>query len=166
MVRINRICIQQIVFNICRGFTEHNGVNRVQRQLAHVESVLKTALFTETHGHKLAAIACKSTQNANILFRDIAAWNQTHTEQIANPFGILFVILVALRYLILARAFHTDILAVVVKEPLLKIKQASIESEKTLLLVLGRLKIACDNCGNEKGLVNIDATTDWICEFH
>ena len=45
-------------------------------------------------------------------------------------------------------------------------KQAFVESGEAFLLVFGRFIIACDECGNEKGFVNIDATTDWIREFH
>ena len=43
---------------------------------------------------------------------------------------------------------------------------AFVKSGEAFLPVLGRFKITCDDCGNEKGFVNIDATTDWICEFH
>ena len=149
---------------------------------------MKTTLFTGTHGHELAAIACKLAKDTDILFGNIAARNQSHTEQIADPFRILLVILIAFnsRNLfgvsddnmdrnfksisdgnqIFTCAFHTNILAIVVKEPLLEFKQAFVESGKAFRHVLGRFKTTCDDYGNEKDFVNIDATTDWICEFH
>ena len=53
------------------------------------------------------------------------------------------------------------LLAVIVKEPLLRGKQVSEGSTKVFLLTLGNQIIPCKDCGNEKFLVYIDATTDW-----
>ena len=67
----------------------------VQRQVAHSESVLEAILFTGTHGDELAPIAGELTENADILDGDVASGDQSHAEQIADPLGILLVILVA-----------------------------------------------------------------------
>ena len=63
-------------------------------------------------------------------------------------------------------ALHTDILAVIVKEPLFKSKQATVISGETLLLIRRLSKIASNDGGDEKSLVYIDATADWISAFH
>ena len=62
---------------------------------------------------------------------------------------------------------YEEILAVVVKEPLLEIKQATVIGGEALLPVLGKDAVGrSDDCGDEKGLVYIDAATDRIYEFH
>ena len=142
-------------------------------------------LFTGTHGYELAPIAGKFSKNTDIFGRNVAPGNQSHTEQIPDPFGILLVVLVALdggnplgignddidgsRFEdipdgdpVLAGALHTDILAIIVKEPLFESKQATVESGKALLLILGQHKAAGNDCGNEKSFVNIDATADLV----
>ena len=57
---------------------------------------LKTILLTGTHGYELAPIAGKLAEDTDILVGDIAAGDQSHAEQVADPLGILFVVLVAL----------------------------------------------------------------------
>ena len=67
---------------------------------------------------------------------------------------------------VFAGALHTDILAVIVKEPLLESEQATVKSGEAFLLVLGQHKTACNDCGDEKGFVNIDTTADLVGKFH
>jgi hypothetical protein len=120
-------------------------------------------LFTGTHEYELAPVAGEFAKDTDILARNIAAGNQTHPEQISNPFGVLFIVFVALdsRYPfgicddnvkrslqdipngnpVFASALHADLLAIVVKEPLLKFKQVSVGSTKVLLLALGNQAI-------------------------
>ncbi len=146
--RINSICCKQVVFDIRCRYTEHIGDDSIQRHIAHSESILKTILFTGTHGYELAPIAGEFAKDANILAKDVTAGNQTHPEEVSDPFGILLIVLVALDSRnpfgicdddvelslkdipngnpVFAGAFHTDFLAVVVKEPLLKFKQVSV----------------------------------------
>ena len=61
---------------------------------------------------------------------------------------------------------YEQILAVIVKEPLLKGKQVSEGSTKVFLLTLGNQIIPCKDCGDEKLLVHIDAATDWNSFTH
>ena len=61
---------------------------------------------------------------------------------------------------------YEQILAVIVKEPLLKGKQVSEGSTKVLLFTLGNQVIPCKDCGDEKFLVHIDAATDWNSFTH
>ena len=67
---------------------------------------------------------------------------------------------------VLAGALHTDIPAVVLKQPLLERLQIPAEGGKALLAVPGHKSICLDDGGNEKGLVHIDATADGIRQFH
>jgi len=151
---------------------------------------LKAILFTGTHGHELAPIAGELTEDTDILDGDVASGDQSHAEQVADPLGILLVVLVALNggnplgignddidgsrlenipdwNPVLAGTLHTDILAVVVKEPLLEFKQATVIGGEALLLVLGKDVVGGgDDCGDEKGLVHIDAATDGVNQTH
>ena len=63
-------------------------------------------------------------------------------------------------------ALHTDVLALIVKEPLLESKQATVISGEALLLILRYHVVAGYDRGDEKSLVNIDTTADRISEFH
>jgi hypothetical protein len=149
---------------------------------------LVTILFTGTHGNEFAPVSGKFPKNPDILTRDVAAGYKPHAEQIPDPFGILLIVFVAFDSRhpfrvcddnvdnsfedipdgnpVFAGTFHTDILAVVVKEPLLKGKQVSEGSTKVFLLTLGNQIIPCKDCGDEKLLVHIDAATDWNSFSH
>ena len=81
MVRVNDICIQQIVFDSGGGYAKHIGDDSIQRQDAHSESDLKVILFTGTHGHEFAPIAGELSENTDILDRDVAWGNQSHAER-------------------------------------------------------------------------------------
>ena len=67
---------------------------------------------------------------------------------------------------VLAGTLHANVLAVVFKEPLLKGKQTAVERGEPLLLVLWNDEIAGNDCGDEKGFVNIDAAADGVRQFH
>ena len=55
----------------------------------------------------------------------------------------------------------------VVKELLLKVKQASVIRGETLPLVIGKDTVGdSDDCGDEKGFVYIDTTTEGVNKFH
>jgi len=187
-LRINDIRIQQVVFDSHGRFTKHIGNDSIQREVAHSESILVTILLTRTHGYEFASITGKFPENPDILTGDIAAGYKSHAKQVPNPFGILLIVFVAFDSRnpfgvcddniadsfedipdgnpVLASTFHANILAVVVKEPLLKSKQVSEGSTKVLLLTLGNQIIPCKDCGDEKFLVHIDAATDWNCFTH
>jgi hypothetical protein len=187
-LRINSIRIQQVVFDSHGRLAKHIGDDSIQREIAHSESILVTILFTGTHGNEFAPVSGKFPKNPDILTRDVAAGYKAHSEQVSDPFGVLFIIFVALDSRnpfgvcddnidnsfkdipdgnpILTGTFHADILAVVVKEPLLKGKQVSEGSTKVFLLTLGNQIIPCKDCGDEKLLVHIDAATDWNSFSH
>jgi len=67
---------------------------------------------------------------------------------------------------ILAGALHTNVFAVVFKQPLLERNEAVVKGREPLLAVMRHNILAGNDCGDEKSLVNIDTTTDWICELH
>lgn len=141
-------------------------------------------LFTRTHGHELAPIAGELMEDTDILDGDVASGNQPYAEQVTDPFGILLGVLISLdggnprgtgnddvdggRFEnipdgdpVLAGTLHTDILAVVFKEPMFEVKQTAVKGGETLLLVLGKDAIGrSDDCGNEKCFVHIDTAID------
>ncbi len=182
MLRIYGIRVQQVVCDFRGRFPEHIGDNPIQGEVAHSESVLVTVLFTGTHGNEFVPIAGQFPENPDLFSGDVAAGHETHSEQVSDPSGIFLVILVALdsrnpfgvrddnmegifknipdRNSVLSGAFHTDLPAVVVQEPLPEIKQASVGSAKVFLFALGDQMIPGKNCGDEEFLVDIDATAD------
>ena len=186
--RVYGIRVQQVILNVRSGLPKHIGDYGIQRQIAHSESVLKTVLSTGTHGYELAPIAGKLTENTGVLTWNVTAGNQSHTKQIPDPLGILFVILVALhsgnplrvcdndmagifkdipnRNPILAGTLHANVFAVVFKQPLLERNETVVKGREPLLVVMWHDILAGNDCGDEKSFVNIDTTTDWICELH
>jgi len=67
---------------------------------------------------------------------------------------------------VLAGAFHTDVPAVVVNQPLPEQEQLIEMGREAFLLVFGRFIRTGDDGGDEKGFVDIDATADGIRKFH
>jgi hypothetical protein len=64
--------------------------------------------------------------------------------------------------------FHTNVMAVVFKKPCFEFKNTFVESGKAFLLI-GRKDtvVDCSNdCGDEKRLVNINATADMVDNSH
>ena len=120
--------------------------------------------------------------------RDVTAGDQSHAEQVADPLGILFVVLVAFyrRYPfgisnddvngifkdipdgdpILAGALHTDVFAVVFKQPRLERNETAEKGREPLLVVMRHNSLAGNDCSDEKGFMNIDATANGVCEPH
>ena len=149
---------------------------------------MKTVLFTGTHGHELRPIAGKLPKDTDVLLGDIAARNESHTEQIPDPFGILLIVLVAFhggnpfrvsdhhvkrilkdipdRNPVLAGAFHTDIAAVVVNQSLSEQEKLVVVDREAFLLIFRGFIRTGDDGGDEKGFVNIDAAADGIRKFH
>jgi hypothetical protein len=54
----------------------------------------------------------------------------------------------------------------VVDQPLLERQNGIVESGKPFLLVVRGDSLGCDDCGDEKILVDIDAATGRINDFH
>lgn len=131
----------------------------------------------------LLPVAGKLTKNSDIFAGDIAAGNQSHTEQIPDPLRVLLVVLVSLnrrdpfgiryhnvngvfkdipnRNPILAGAFHTNVLTVVFKQPLFESNETAVEGREPFLAVMWHDIFAGNDCGDEKGFVNIDCRSRW-----
>ena len=124
----------------------------------------------------------------DIFAGNIAAGNQTHAEQIPDPLGVLLVVLVSLngrdpfgiryhnvdgvfkdipnRDPIFAGALHTNVFTVVFKQPLFESNETAVEGREPLLVVMWHGILTGNDCGDEKGFVNIDAAADGICKLH
>ena len=188
MFRVYGIRIQQVILNVRSGLPKHIGDYGIQRQIAHSESVLETILFTGTHGYELTPIAGELTENMDVLTWDVTAGNQSHAKQIDDPLRIFFIILVALhsgnplrvcdnnmagifqdipnRNPLLAGTLHTNVFAIVFKQPLFERNETVVKGREPFLVVTWRNILTGNDCGDEKSFVNIDTTTDWICELH
>ena len=136
---------------------------------------MKTVLFTGTHGDEFVTISGKFAQHTDPLVGNETAGNHPHSEQVANPLGVLGIVLIALhggypfgvgnnhmdsilkdipnRYPVFASTFHADILAVIVKEPLLQGEQITTECGKPFLMVLWNKPVRFDDGGDKKGFV-------------
>ena len=152
MLRVKGIAVDKVIRNGRGGFTEHVGNDRVKGDVADGEGVLKAVLLAGLAGNQLVTVAGTLAEDANPLFRDKAAGNETEAEEIADPFGILDVVLVALDggnpfgvsdgnadgilqqiidwNVVLAGALHADIKAVVFNKPLLEGQDGVIEGGK------------------------------------
>jgi hypothetical protein len=145
---------------------------------------LKAVLFAGFTGNELESISCVLSQNADVFGWDKAAGNQTEAKEVANPFGVFDIILVALNSsnplgvgdgnadavlqqivngnIILPGALQANVKAVIVNQPLLKRQNGFVKSGKALLFVTRNDALRCDECSDEKCLVYIDATTDGV----
>ena len=61
--------------------------------------------------------------------------------------------------------FHTDVMAVVLQEPLLQFQYLIVEGGESLLLVVRRNTVRCDDGGDKKLFVDINSTADWVHYF-
>ncbi|TEB09360.1 hypothetical protein Psfp_04277 [Pelotomaculum sp. FP] len=148
---------------------------------------MEAILLAGLAGNELKTIPCVLPQDANILGRNEAAGYKTETKQVANPLGILDIILVALNSgnplgvgdgnvdavfqqivdgdIVLPSALHANVKAVVIDQPLLERQNGIVEGGKALFLVTGNDALSCDERGDEKCLVYIDATADGVNDF-
>ena len=67
----------------------------------------------------------------------------------------------------LTGGFHADIVTAIVKQPFFETADVPIESGKAFLPVSRLYAIGgSDDCGNEEGFMDIDATTGSVDNFH
>lgn len=153
------------------------------------ESVLVAVLLASVTGNEFEAVAGIFPEDADGLVRDEAARNEAEPEKVADPFGILGVILIPLdgfdpfgvsdgdihlslkdvedRDPVLAGGFHADIVTVIVKQPFFETADVPIESGKAFFTVRRLYAIGgFDDCGNEERFMDIDATTGFVDNFH
>ena len=125
--------------NVGRSFTEDIGENAVELQIGNGQTILRTVLFACGIVCEFYVVAYKVTKLTDVGGRNKAAGNKVVLENVGNPLSILFVgFLAANRFdilgvcqndfavrfkdvvnwnLVLSRAFHTDITAVVLQKP-------------------------------------------------
>lgn len=180
-IRVKRIRFYQIICNGRSGFSEHVGDDGIKRNITDSESVLVAVLLASDTENELEAVAGIFPKDADGLVRDKAARDQAKPEKVADPFGILGVILIALdgfdpfgigdgdmhlslqdiedRDPVLTGRFHADIVTVIVKQPFFETANVPIESGKTFFPVRKLYAIGgFDDCGNEERFMNLDAT--------
>ena len=180
---------QQIVGDSrCRD-TEHVRHDGIQCDVAHRESVLEPVLLAGPVRDELGTVACKFSQDANGFLRDKAAFDEAEAEKLPDPFRVLDVILVALDGAnpfgigdhdtdilfqniengnpILAGGFHARVVAVVGNKPVPQFAEGFVERGEALFLVgQDRRFLGGHDGGNEKFLVDIDATTAGVDDLH
>jgi len=191
MLKVESVGIS--VYDVVRDgggrFAKHVGDDSIKGDIANGEGVLEAILFRGLATDQLVAIARVFSENTDGLVRDEGTGNQPKPEEIAYPLGILDVILVALdsgnplgvgdgntdialqqvvdRDVVFPGRFHTDVIAMVVDQPLLEFSDGVVEGgEASLLVCRGRFLCRGDDCSDEKGLVYIDATTNRIMDVH
>jgi len=148
---------------------------------------LEPVLFAGFAGNKLKPVTGILPQDSDRFAGDKTAGNKAEAKQVADPFGIFRIILVALYspdplgignsgvdsvlkqieywHPIFPGRLHADIKAIVVKQPLLKLQDGIVKGGKSLLLVVRRNSLRSNNCGDEKFLMDIDAAADRINDF-
>ena len=158
MLRVEGFVGCQVIRDGGCGFAKHVRHDGVERDIADGKSVLKAVFLTAPHRDEFATVSCELTQDADVLTGDKAAFNETDTEQVTNPLGILGIVLVSLysfhpfgvgdndpdaaplkdvenRHPVFAGGLHADVEAVVFMEPVGKVVKTGIERGKTLLLI-------------------------------
>jgi hypothetical protein len=138
---------------------------------------------------ELVAVSREFSQDADRLFGNEAASHQPEAEKLADPLGILYIILVALdgfdpfrvddddpkfrlqhvenRDPVLSGGFHAYIVAVVLDEPVLEPFEVLVEGGEAFLFVLECPQVCHGHDGgDEKALVYIDAAADRVHDFH
>ena len=181
--------MDQIISNRGGWFSEHIGDDSIQSNITDSKSILKAVFFTSLTRCKFKTVACVFPEDTDFFGRDKTSVNQSETEQVANPFGILCIIFIAFygfdpfgigngytdtvfqkienRYPILTGRFHTDVKTVIVEQPLFETADVRIEGWKTLFVVRGLDTFrGFNDCGNEKFLMDIDATAGVVNNFH
>jgi len=181
---VEGILVYKVVRDGRSRFAEHVGNDSIKGDIANGEGVLEAILFARLAGNELEAIPCVLPQNADVLRWDKAAGNQTEAKEIADPLGVFDIILVALHSsnplgvgdgnadaalqqivngnIILPGTLHANVKAVVINQPLLKSQNGFVKGGKAFLFVTRNDTLRCDERGDEKCLVYIDATTDGV----
>jgi hypothetical protein len=149
---------------------------------------LIAVLFAGFVGHKFKTIPRKFPKDTYILFGNKTAGNHSETKHVANPLGILVVVLAALNgfdpfgirngYVngifkqvehgnpILPGRFHTNVPAVVFQKPSLKGEDLVIERREPPLLIIWGKTVAGNDGGYEEPLMHINAATNRVYDFH
>ena len=180
--RIKFIRSDQIIGDRRCRFTKHIGNNSIKSNITNGKGILETVFFTPFATGQFETVSGVFPKDTDFLTGNKTAGNNTKAEKIANPFGIFGIIFVAFNSFypfrisngnidpvfqeikngnpILTGRFHTDIKTGIIKEPLFETADITVESRETFFLV-GRLDAfgSFDDCGDEKGFMNIDATT-------
>ena len=184
---VKGIGFYKVVRDGCGGFAKHVGNDSIKSYIADGKSILESILFAGFAGNKLKPVAGILPQDPDQFAGDKTAGNKAEAKQVADPFGIFFIILVAFyrldplgigngyadgilkqieyRHPIFTSRLHADIKAIVVKQPLLKLQDGIVKGGKSLFLVVGRNPLRSNNCGDEKFLMDIDAAADGINDF-
>lgn len=143
--------------------------HRIYSDITNRKRILVLVFFTGTAGNKLVTVSCVFPEDTDSFAGNVTAFYKLQSEQIPNPFGNLFIILVALDHFypfgigngnldfiflklkdrnpVFNRGFHIDIAAVVFQHPLLEGKDKIVEGGKEFLLIrrfnaAGRLIVA------------------------
>jgi hypothetical protein len=182
--RVEGLAVDKVIRNSGSGLTEHVGNDRVKSDVANGKGVLEAVLLAGFAGNQLIAVASILAKETNSLVRYKAAGYKSEPEQVADPLGILRVVLITFdgRYpfrignrnadgvfqqivnwnVVFAGALHADVKAVVFDKPPLEVKNGIVESGESFLSVGWDNTFRGNQCGDEKRFVNIDAAADRV----
>ena len=180
----------EVVRNSGCGLAKHIGHDGIQSHIADGEGILKTVFLAASHRCKFVAVTSQLAEDADILVWDKAAFHQADAKQIANPFGVLGIILIALYSLdpfrvgnddtdppflkniedrnpVLPSGFHADVQTVILMEPVGKVVQVRVKRRKAFLLITGLQTIlwSLDDGCHQKRFVNVNPTAGWKYDF-
>ena len=179
---------EDIFGNGTSRFAEDIREHIIQFQVGHGEAVLRTVLLTSQHIRQLHAVTNEASQMADSWRRDKGRIDHVAHEQVADPFCVLPVSLVALlrfgvlgmcqchqtglfedvkdRNPELAGRLHVDFLTTVLVKPESQLLQPLGEGREACLKVLSAGVCVGDaNAGIDPGLVNVQSTAVLTKDF-
>jgi len=160
------------------GLAEHVREHIVEFEVGHGETVLGAILFTGDHVGELGTVANQIPKLTNDGRWDKAGLDHAAHEKVANPAGILTICLVALHGLgvlwmgecnlagffkdvehgnpVFPGGFHTDLCAVILRQPCGEVSQTLGEGLKARFVILGSVMIVSNaNASVNPGFVNV-----------
>lgn len=86
---------QQIRHNLSGCFTKRVGENACNADIGNGHTVLDSVFLRRFHTHQFEAVSCEFSKLAKILRRNKGASDQIEFIKVSDPFGILFISLLA-----------------------------------------------------------------------
>jgi len=146
---------------------------------------LDPVLFRRFHADKFKAVPGKFAHLSEIFWRDKGAADKVKLIEVSNPFGVLFICFLALdgfdifrvgktdlnvifeiiknRNPIFASGFHTDMVTMILDEPVVKVLDIRVNSRKRFLEIFGYpVLVSSNDSSNDKIFVDIKTTADGV----
>lgn len=154
VLRVKEIRGDQVVRDGRGRLAKHVGDDSIKGYIANSESILETIFFTAFAANKFKTISGVFAENTDRFVGDVTSGDQTQTEEVSDPFGVLGIILVSLhsfdpfrignsdvdgifqeigdRDPIFSGGFHANVETVVVNQPLLELEDGIVKGGESL----------------------------------